>query len=130
MISSAAVRLGLKFSILRQAPTEAPISAGNSCERKALRKFVKPGESIVADRAVGITWQGRVRLGAKWRGEPVRLVRNTIGGKQILIAALMSQSLTGKRPRKRAMELIQLYQLGYLKLEAGVVLLGLEKPRI
>ncbi len=71
-----------------------------------------------------------MRLGAKWRGELVRLVRNTIGGKQILIAALMLQSLTGKRPRKRAMELIQLYQLGYLELEAGVVLLGLEKPRI
>ena len=45
-----------------------------------------------------------------------------------LIAALMLQLLTGKRPGKRAMELIRLYLMGYAELEEVLALLGLEKP--
>jgi len=45
-----------------------------------------------------------------------------------LIAALMLQLLTGKRPAKRAMELIRFYLMGYAELEEVVKLLGLEKP--
>ena len=44
-----------------------------------------------------------------------------------LIAALMLQWLTGKRPTKRAMELIRCYLMGYAELEEVMTLLGLEK---
>jgi hypothetical protein len=44
-----------------------------------------------------------------------------------LIAALMLQMFTGKRPTKRAMELIRFYLMGHAPLEELVSLLGLEK---
>ncbi len=44
-----------------------------------------------------------------------------------LIAALMLQLLTGKRPTKRVMELIRFYMMGQAELEEIVTLLGLEK---
>ena len=218
-----AAKLHLKFSVLRQAASDALVTTGKSCERKTLRRFVKRGETVVgdryygleygflqelrmlgvsfvfrirnkprmeiveelplteADRAAGVTWQGRVRLGDKWQGEPVRVVRVEVDGKQLLlatdlemeaelialiyryrwqielffkwlksilgcrhlmaespagvaiqiysalIAALMLQLLTGKRPGKRAMELIRFYLMGYAELEEVIALLGLEK---
>jgi hypothetical protein len=218
-----AAKLHLKFAVLRQAPCEAIVSAGNRCERKALREMLSKGEIIVgdryygldygflneirgagasmvfrirnhprmeiveelalseADRAAGVTWQGMVRLGEKWRGKPIRVVKVEVDGKTLLlatdleieaelialiyryrwqielffkwfksilgcrhllaespdgvaiqvycalIAALMLQLLTGKRPGKRAMELIRMYLMGYAELEEVVALLGLEK---
>jgi hypothetical protein len=218
-----AAKLHLKFSVLRQGVCDALITAGNSCERKALRHFVKKGEIIVADRyygleygffgelkqigashvirirnnprmevveeltlteadrAAGVTWQGKVKLGDQWQGEPIRVVRVEVDGKQLLlatdleieaelialiyryrwqielffkwlksilgcrhlmaespegvaiqiysalIAALMLQALTGKRPGKRAMELIQMYLMGYADLKEVIALLGVEK---
>ena len=218
-----AAKLHLKFAVLRQAPCEAIVSAGNRCERKALREMLSKGEIIVgdryygldygflneiratgasmvfrirnnprmeiveelalseADRAAGVTWQGMVRLGEAWRGEPIRVVKLEVEGKTLLlatdleieaelialiyryrwqielffkwfksilgcrhllaespdgvaiqvycalIAALMLQLLTGKRPGKRAMELIRMYLMGYAQLEEVVALLGLEK---
>ena len=218
-----AAKLHLKFTVLRQAPSDALITHGNSCERKALREFMKKGETIVgdryygleygfleelrklgisfvfrirnkprmeiveelslteADRAVGVTWQGMVRLGEKWQGEPIRVVKVEVDGKELLlatdlaieaelialiyryrwqielffkwmksilgnrhlmaespegvaiqtysalIAALMLQLLTGKRPTKRAMELIRFYLMGHAELEEVITLLGLEK---
>lgn len=218
-----AAKLHLKFSVLRQAASDALITTGNSCERKALREFVKKGETIVgdryygleygfldelrdrgvsfvfrirnqpvmeiveeldlteADRAAGVTWQAMVNLGDKWKGEPVRVVKVEVDGKELLlatdlvieaelialiyryrwqielffkwmksilgcrhlmaespdgvaiqiysalIAALMLQLFTGKRPSKRAMEYIQMYLMGYAELEELVLLLGLEK---
>jgi hypothetical protein len=218
-----AAKLHLKFSVLRQGACDALITAGNSCERKALRHFVKKGEIIVADRyygleygffgelkqigashvirirnnprmevveeltlteadrAAGVTWQGKVKLGDQWQGEPIRVVRVEVDGKQLLlatdleieaelialiyryrwqielffkwlksilgcrhlmaespegvtiqiysalIAALMLQALTGKRPGKRAMELIQMYLMGYAYLKEVIALLGVEK---
>lgn len=134
-----------------------------------------------ADRALGVTWQGMVKLGDKWQGDPIRVVKVEVDGKSLLlatdleieaelialiyryrwqielffkwmksilgnrhlmaqspegvaiqtysalIAALMLQLLTGKRPTKRAMELIRLYLLGYAELEEVVTLLGLQK---
>jgi hypothetical protein len=218
-----AAKLHLKFSVLRQGACDALITAGNSCERKALRHFVKKGEIIVADRyygleygffgelkqigashvirirnnprmevveeltlteadrAAGVTWQGKVKLGDQWQGEPIRVVRVEVDGKQLLlatdleieaelialiyryrwqielffkwlksilgcrhlmaespegvaiqiysalIAALMLQALTGKRPGKRAMELIQMHLMGYADLKEVIALLGVEK---
>lgn len=219
-----AAKLHLKFSVLRQAPSDALITAANSCERKALRQFMKKGETIVGDRyygleygffeelrqlgvsfvmrirnkpcmeiieelpltdedrAAGVTWQGMVKLGDKWQGEPVRVVKVAVDDKELLlatdleieaelialiyryrwqielffkwmksilgnrhlmaespegvaiqtysalIAALMLQLFTGKRPTKRAMELIRFYMMGYADLEEVMALLGLEKP--
>ena len=218
-----AAKLHLKFTVLRQAASDALVTTGNSCERKALRKFMKRGEIIVADRyygleygffgelrdegvshvirirnnprmkiveelllteadrTAGVTWQGMVKLGDKWQGKPVRVVRVEVDGKEILlatdlvieaelvaliyryrwqielffkwmksilgnrhlmaespegvaiqtysalIAALMLQLLTGKRPTKRAMELIRLYMMGYAELEEIMPLLIPEK---
>ena len=223
--SNRAAKLHLKFTVLRQAPDDAKVTHGNSCERKALLDLVKKGEVIVgdryygleyayfdelrkrgaswvirirnkprmeiveemplteADRAAGVTWQGRVRLGDKWQGEPIRVVKVEVDGKPLLlvtdqemeaelialiyryrwqvelffkwlksilgcrhlmaespdgvaiqiygalIAALMLQLLTGKRPGKRAMELIQFYMMGYAKLEEVITLLGIEKTK-
>jgi len=220
-----AAKLHLKFTVLRQAPCDAAITVGNSCERKALRQLMKKGETIVGDRyygleygffeemrqfgvsfvirirnkprmeiieelhltaedrAAGVIWQGMVKLGDKWQGEPVRVVKVAVDGKELLlatdldieaelialiyryrwqielffkwmksilgnrhlmaesvagvaiqtysalIAALMLQLFTGKRPTKRAMELIHFYMMGQADLETIVTLLGLEKSR-
>ena len=217
-------KLHLKFTVLRQSPSDALITHGNACERKALRQFMQKGETIVgdryygldysfleelrqlgisfvfrirnkprmeiveelpltaADRAAGVTWQGMVNLGDKWQGEPIRVVKVEVDGKELLlatdleieaelialiyryrwqielffkwmksilgnrhlmaespagvaiqtysalIAALMLQLLTGKRPTKRAMELIRFYLMGHAELEEVITLLGLEKP--
>jgi len=51
-----AAKLHLKFSILRQAACDALITTGNSCERKALREFVKKGEIIIGDRYYGLEY--------------------------------------------------------------------------
>jgi hypothetical protein len=220
-----AAKLHLKFSVLRQAACDALVTAGNCCERKTLRQFVKKGEIIVADRyygleygffgelkqigashvirirnnprmvvveelalteadrAAGVTWQAKVELGDQWQGDPIRVVRVEVDGKQLLlatdleieaelvaliyryrwqielffkwlksilgcrhllaespagvaiqiysalIAALMLQAFTGKRPNKRAMELIRMYQMGFADLEEVIALLGIEtKP--
>jgi hypothetical protein len=42
--------------VLRQAPSDAIITHGNACERKALREFVKKGEIIVGDRHYGLEY--------------------------------------------------------------------------
>lgn len=218
-----AAKLHLKFSVLRQGASDALITAGNSCERKALRQFVKKGEIIAADRyygleygffgelkkigasyvirirnnprmevveelaltdvdrAAGVTWQGKVKLGDSWQDEPIQIVRVEVNGKVLLlatdleieaelialiyryrwqielffkwlksilgcrhlmaespegvaiqiysalIAALLLQAFTGKRPSKRAMELIQMHLMGYADLEEVIELLRLEK---
>lgn len=218
-----AAKLHLKFSVLRQAACDALITTGNSCERKALREFVKKGETVVGDRyygleygffgelrklgasfvmrirneplmeimeelpltekdrATGVTWQAMVKLGVKWQGEPIRVVKVEVDGKTLLlatdlsleaelialiyryrwqielffkwfksilgcrhlmaespegvaiqtysalIAALMLQLLTGKRPGKRAMELIRFYMMGYAQLDEVIALLAPKK---
>ena len=218
-----AAKLHLKFTVLRQAPSDVAITEGNSCERKALRQLMQKGETIVGDRyygleyglfeemrqlgvsfvirirnkprmeiieelpltdedrAAGVTWQGMVKLGDKWQGDPVRVVKVAVDGKELLlatdldieaelialiyryrwqielffkwmksilgnrhlmaessegvaiqtycalIAALMLQLFIGKRPSKRAMELIRFYMMGQADLEEIVTLLGLKK---
>ena len=136
-----------------------------------------------ADRAAGVTWQARVELGTKWQGEPVRVIRVEVAGKELLlatdlgmeaelialiyryrwqielffkwlkcilgcrhllaespagvaiqiytalIAALMLQALTGKKPGKRAMEMIRFYLMGYVGIEEMTALLGIKKTK-
>lgn len=140
-----------------------------------------PNQTV--DRAAGVTWQGRVKLGDKWQGEPIRVVKVEVDGKTLLlatdlemeaelialiyryrwqvelffkwlksilgcrhlmaespdgvaiqiysalIAALMLQLLTGKRPGKRAMELIRFYMMGHAELDEVIALLALQKTK-
>lgn len=51
-----AAKLHLKFAVLRQAPCDAAVTEGNSCERKALRQLMKKGETIVGDRYYGLEY--------------------------------------------------------------------------
>ena len=62
----------------RQAACDALITIGNSCERRALREFVKKGETVVGDRYYGLEYGffGELRkLGASFvmriRNEPL-----------------------------------------------------------
>ena len=52
MTKTAPAKLHLKFTVLRQAPSDG----GNSCERKALRQFMQTGETIVGDRYYGLAY--------------------------------------------------------------------------
>ena len=221
--NNRAAKLHLKFQVLKQSASEALITAGNICERKTMRRFVKPGEIYVgdryygleyrfleelremkvsfvmrirnrprmevmeelplskADRAAGVTWQGMVKLGLKWKSPPIRVVKVEVEGKEFLlatdltleaelialiyryrwqielffkwlkcilknrhllaespdgvaiqvytalIAALMLQAFTGKRPSKRQMEMIQLHLMGFIELDELMGVLGLAK---
>jgi len=136
-----------------------------------------------ADRAAGVTWQGIVKLGKNWEGNPIRLVKVEADGKELLIvtdleieaeligliyryrwqielffkwlkcilkcrhllaesergvtiqiyaaliAALMLQVLTGKRPTKRQMEMIQFYLMDYIDLDELMTVLKAEKRK-
>lgn len=226
--SHRAAKLHLKFDLLHQAPCELKLTAGNICERKALRAMLKKGEIDVgdryygleygffeelrkagvsfvirirnsprftlveklplsdADRAAGVTWQGMVKLGeeGKWQGDPVRLVTVEVDGHTLqivtdldieaelialiyryrwqvelffkwlkcilgcrhllaesssgvtiqvycaLIGALMLQMLTGRRPTKREMELIQFYMVGMMGPDELMSLLAEERDRL
>ncbi len=35
---------------------------------------------------MGVTWQGKVKLGDQWQGEPIRVVRVEVDGKDLLLA--------------------------------------------
>ncbi|MFT6864824.1 MAG: hypothetical protein ACJAVK_003395, partial [Akkermansiaceae bacterium] len=43
-----AATLHLKFKVLKQSACDALLTTGKTCERKTLRRFVEPGEIIVA----------------------------------------------------------------------------------
>ena len=51
-----AAKLHLGFSLLKQCAVDAVITAGNSCERKALLKMVQPGVMYVCDRYYGLDY--------------------------------------------------------------------------
>lgn len=50
------VKLHLKFSVFKETAVDALISDGKLCERKALRKMLKKGECLVADRYYGLEY--------------------------------------------------------------------------
>ena len=173
--SNRAAKLHLKFTVLRQAPDDAKVTHGNSCERKALLDLVKKGEVVVGDRYYGLEYAyfgERRQLGAPWvirirnnprmeiseemEAELIALIyryrwqvelffkwfKSILGCRHLmaespdgvaiqiysaLIAALMLQLLTGKRPGKRAMELMRLYLMGYAELNEVITLLAPRK---
>lgn len=130
--NNRAAKLHLKFNVLRQAACDALITTANTCERKTLRQFVNPGDTIVgdryygleygifdelrkmgtsfvirirnepkmeiieelpltdADRTAGVTWQAMVKLGTKWAGDPIRVVRIEANAKTLLVATDLS----------------------------------------
>lgn len=47
------VRLHLRFHLVRDVPSEARVTAGKSCERKALRDMLAPSQISVGDRYYG-----------------------------------------------------------------------------
>jgi len=171
---------GLEYAIfdeLRQAGVSFVFRIRNKPKMEILEELPLTD----ADRAAGVVWQAMVKLGTKWRGEPVRVMLVEAAGKELLlatdlameaelialiyryrwqielffkwlksilgcrhllaespagvtiqiytalIAALMLQMLTGKKPGKRAMELIRFYLMGYVGIDEITVLLGLEK---
>jgi len=50
---SSAVRLHITFELLRDAPTQASITPGKSCERAVLREDLEPGAAYIGDRYFG-----------------------------------------------------------------------------
>jgi IS4 transposase len=165
------------FSELRQKGVSYVIRIRNN----PCMEIVEELPLTESDQAVGVTWQGMVKLGDKWQGAPIRVVKVEVDDKELLIAtdleieaelialidryrwqielffkwmksilgnrhlmaespegvaiqtysaliaALMLQLLTGKRPTKRAMELIRFYMIGYAILEEVMSMLGIEK---
>ena len=171
---------GLDYGFLEEL-RKLGISFVFRIRNKPRMEIVEELPLTAADCATGVTWQGMVNLGDKWKGEPIRVVKVEVDGKELLlatdldieaelialiyryrwqielffkwmksilgnrhlmaespegvaiqtysalIAALMLQLLTGKRPTKRAMELIRFYLMGHAELEEVITLLGLEK---
>ena len=62
--NNRAAKLHLKFNVLTETACDAIITAGNSCERKALRQFAEKGEIIVGDRYYGLHYAYLERLRA------------------------------------------------------------------
>ena len=52
-----AAKLHFKFKVLKQSACDALLTTGKTCERKTLRRFVKPGEIIVADCYYGLEYE-------------------------------------------------------------------------
>ena len=173
---------GLEYGYFRELQKR-----GASCviriRNKPRMEIIEEMELTEADRTARVTWQGPVKLGEKWAGDPIRVVKVEVDGKTLLlatdlemeaelialiyryrwqvelffkwlksilgyrhlmaelpegvaiqiysalIAALMLQLLTGKRPGKRAMEIIQLYMMGYAELEEVITLLAPKKTK-
>lgn len=212
------VRLHLRFNVCDDKPVDAQITKGSGCERKALRKMCRPGQTSVSDRyygedyrlfsdidqakgffvfrikdnailnveeelplsaedtAAGVVRHVRAWLGAteRTRSMPVRVVEIRAAGQHLLlvtnldgaevpahlvggiyrrrwdielyfrwikcifksrhffaespngvaiqiylalIASLLLQNYSGRRPNKRVMELLQFYFMGWASLE-------------
>jgi len=52
-----AAKLHLGFSLLKEQAIDAVITAGNSCERKALLRMIQPGVMYVCDRYYGLDYE-------------------------------------------------------------------------
>ena len=68
-----AVRLHLKFNLFDQQPSEALITEGRCCERKALARIVSPGEFYVGDRNYGRDYKWLKTLEQSGCGYVIRL---------------------------------------------------------
>jgi hypothetical protein len=73
-----AVRLHLKFNLLRGEPGEASITPGRTCERAAFKKMVRPGEFYVGDRNYGRDYKLLEYLGDNDCGYLMRLCESAV----------------------------------------------------
>lgn len=71
-----AVRLHLKFNLFDQQPSEASITEGRHCERKAFARMIKKGEFYVGDRYYGRDYQLLKELDVAGCGYAIRLCEN------------------------------------------------------
>jgi len=76
-------------------------------------------------RELFFKWRKGIRGGRHWRAESAPGVALQVYG--ALIAALLLLRATGRRPGKRARELIRFYRLGYATLEELSAQLGRAK---
>jgi hypothetical protein len=76
---------GLEYGFLAEL-RQAGVSFVFRIRNKPQMEIVEELPLSDADRAAGVTWQARVKLGTKWRGEPVRVVRVEAAGKELLLA--------------------------------------------
>jgi hypothetical protein len=73
-----AVRLHLKFNVLRGEPGEVSITPGRTCERIAFKKMVKPGEFHVGDRNYSRDYKLLKYLEDEGCGYLMRLCENAV----------------------------------------------------
>ena len=76
---------GLDYGYLRKLK-DAGISPVMRIRNDARARVVEELPLDLADRKAGVTWQGMVKLGGKWEGDPIRVVRVEFNGKKILLA--------------------------------------------
>jgi hypothetical protein len=137
-----AAKLHLKFTVLRQTPSDALITHGNSCEQVEVdgKELLLATDLEIEAELISLIYRYRwqIELFFKWMksilgnrhlmaGSPEGVAIQTYSE---LIAALMLQLLTGKRPTKRAMELIRFHMMGHAELEEAIALLGLKKRQV
>ena len=73
-----AVRLHLKFNVLRGEPGEVGITPGRTCERAAFAGMLRPGEFYVADRNYGRDYKVFAKLEEEGCGYLIRLCEGAV----------------------------------------------------
>lgn len=74
--TQCAVRLHLKFNLLRGEPGEVSVTPARTCERIALKEMVRPGEFYVGDRNYGRDYKFLKHLEEEGCGYLMRLCEN------------------------------------------------------
>lgn len=77
-VEQRAVRLHLKLRVEDQAPVEAKVTTGRTCERAAWREMARPGEIYVGDRYYGGDLRVLTELAALGCDFLVRLRQDTV----------------------------------------------------
>ena len=76
--TGCAVRLHLKFNVLRREPGEASVTPASTCERAAFKKMVKPGEFHVGDCYYGRDYKLLEYLKEQGCGYLMRLAKSAV----------------------------------------------------
>lgn len=106
-----AVRLHLKFNVLRAEPGEVSITPGRTCERAAFKGMLRRGEFYVGDRNYGQDYRLLEQLEAKGCGYLIRLCEKAV---QTLVEDL---PLSGQ-DRAAGVVSDQIVRLGYRQSKA------------